>query len=443
MHEYLLNISRWKHSVASSKTLLGFTDWLKSNPLNTNVVRPIHGGYVNTISLRENRELQLVINQSNSDLTEALYALRDVNTILDLTYPNHEDAVGGGVGPNNETFQVLGEIRPEVILPEIESYIRGRFSRINNELATYIPIPENTPNEDMETDSEMPDLISDDDSFDDEEHMNLGEPGPFMLEQERYGFTEDTPVIAIKHTFNGREYKYYYEWDPDTETPENLITIQSMITQVRNLETQMPSIFCTSNLEESSNSFNGGFIFISDGSKPENGGICIERVWNNEKIESNTKLVEFLQIMDMLGSKIVELIATFQVEEFDEEDLEDIPVRLSEEEYKEYIQIIPASLINKEINSCCTICQDTFEDSEKCHVISCGHAYHEECLKHWLMKTCQRPTCPNCRHDARELCEKKRGFSFTFENFNSNFNLSDVSFGQEHAEGKIFVFGAQ
>lgn len=481
----LLNIARWKLDVTNNETFLGFNEWSMNHPLNTNIIRPIHGGYATSTSLQENRNL--VSNNTNSNLTQLMHSLQEtnhdiINTIMDLPcVPSYQENYSA---PNDEekkeflvteryqsrnTFEVLGEIdlflsgwmlRSSVVSPSLRNdhgLVLPTDESINAvDLDRYLPDLSNesinelhSETSTMDTDSEMPDLVSDDDEdssyvrSDDEEHMNLGEPSPYMLEQERYGFTEDIPVIALKHTFNGREFKYYYEWDPNTETPENLITIQSMIIATHDLQNQMPNIFI--NTEEPSE-FNGGFIYISDGSKPENGGICFEHVWNNSEIETDTRLVSFLQIMDSFASKLLELISTQQVEEFDEEDLEDIPIRLSEDEYNEYIQIIPTSLINKSINSgctICTICQDKFTDSENCHVISCGHAYHEECLKHWLIKTCQRPTCPNCRHDSREMCENNKGNTFTFESFDSNFDLKNFSFGTELTEDKIFVFGAQ
>ena len=282
-----------------------------------------------------------------------------------------------------------------------------------------------------------------DSTYDEEEDYNiLGEPAFHMINQERFGFTSDNPVIAIKHTFNGRQHKYYYEWDPNTETPENLLIIQDLIYLASEQLKSFTNMFETETDSEPSDLFNGGFIFISDGSKPENGGICIDRVWNTTKIESNPNVYPFVQIMDMISSKILELISTQEIEEFDEEELEDIPVRLSELDYNECIKVIPSSQINKTQNSCCTICQDKFEDSDKCHVIDCGHAYHEDCLKQWLCHSCQIPTCPNCRHDSRECSNKKKESVFNF-NFDSNFDIKNISFGEEFIEGEMFIFGTE
>jgi hypothetical protein len=46
----------------------------------------------------------------------------------------------------------------------------------------------------------------------------------------------------------------------------------------------------------------------------------------------------------------------------------------------------------------CTIC---FEPGCDC-ITSCGHCFHYECVKSWLIK---EDTCPNCREDVKVILQ--------------------------------------
>ncbi len=48
----------------------------------------------------------------------------------------------------------------------------------------------------------------------------------------------------------------------------------------------------------------------------------------------------------------------------------------------------------------CTICLDTFTDDCMVRGLSCGHAFHVECIDPWL--TGKRGCCPTCKHDFVE-----------------------------------------
>ncbi|KAF7846461.1 hypothetical protein BT93_L4304 [Corymbia citriodora subsp. variegata] len=51
----------------------------------------------------------------------------------------------------------------------------------------------------------------------------------------------------------------------------------------------------------------------------------------------------------------------------------------------------------------CVICLEGFEEGEECWVMkTCGHVYHESCIKEWLARN-QR--CPLCRGSVREARE--------------------------------------
>lgn len=82
------------------------------------------------------------------------------------------------------------------------------------------------------------------------------------------------------------------------------------------------------------------------------------------------------------------------------QDLEDVKVTLSEEEFSK-LEITK----NKELidGKQCNICLEdlTEEELNKCSLIQlkCNHIYHENCIKEWLTK--QSTKCPSCRNCCR------------------------------------------
>ncbi|GKU94761.1 hypothetical protein SLEP1_g8207 [Rubroshorea leprosula] len=45
----------------------------------------------------------------------------------------------------------------------------------------------------------------------------------------------------------------------------------------------------------------------------------------------------------------------------------------------------------------CSICQDEYAEGDLLGKLDCGHDYHFECIKQWLMR---KNSCPMCRHRA-------------------------------------------
>ena len=383
------------------------TTWhfaVHSNPIKSNKVRPIHGGYPS-------------MNPVN---------YWDIN-------PNRFETVEVITQPFTPVRQRL---QPINLFPEDDSDDDRPLTR-REQLTVRIPLVDIDMSGDEMSGEEMSYGYSEDEST----GPYNGAPSFNMLHQERYGFTSQNAVIAIKHIFNGRELYGYFEWDPDTETPENLMVISEIIMAATDVieisdifeESSDPNI-PVSDLE------NDGFIFISDGSPIENGGVLIDMVWNTRLIEISNNLVHFIHSMDNITDILSDLIATQvemdDLEEFD--DLEDIPIRLTDTEYKQVINVLSSSEIKSE-QSGCSICQDNFTGNEKCHVIECGHAYHGDCLKRWLCETCQIPTCPNCRYDSRENLEKKEKEKFSFT-LDEEFDLKSINFWNGPTDG-LFVFG--
>jgi hypothetical protein len=78
------------------------------------------------------------------------------------------------------------------------------------------------------------------------------------------------------------------------------------------------------------------------------------------------------------------------------EDLEDVKIVLSEDDYERLPSI---ENINEDIK--CSICLENIEKNEKIKDITCKHEFHIECLKMWLCN--QSVKCPICRFDLRGL----------------------------------------
>ena len=54
----------------------------------------------------------------------------------------------------------------------------------------------------------------------------------------------------------------------------------------------------------------------------------------------------------------------------------------------------------------CSICQEDINSRQHCSILKCEHVYHKNCIKTWLTKTCEKPTCPCCRIDVRYVLKQ-------------------------------------
>ncbi|KAK1416353.1 hypothetical protein QVD17_32144 [Tagetes erecta] len=67
---------------------------------------------------------------------------------------------------------------------------------------------------------------------------------------------------------------------------------------------------------------------------------------------------------------------------------------LSEEEISKLLHVYTAQ---GKIGDNCCICLCEYEKNEKMGSLECGHQYHEECIKRWLLS---KNVCPMCRSTA-------------------------------------------
>lgn len=47
----------------------------------------------------------------------------------------------------------------------------------------------------------------------------------------------------------------------------------------------------------------------------------------------------------------------------------------------------------------CTICLEGFKEKTRVIKLTCGHLFHEKCIKEWCNKELKGPKCPNCNED--------------------------------------------
>ena len=59
-------------------------------------------------------------------------------------------------------------------------------------------------------------------------------------------------------------------------------------------------------------------------------------------------------------------------------------------------KVLEAASMDEE-HDCCVICQEGYRNDEKIGFLDCGHEYHADCLKKWLLR---KNVCPLCKAPA-------------------------------------------
>jgi hypothetical protein len=130
--------------------------------------------------------------------------------------------------------------------------------------------------------------------------------------------------------------------------------------------------------------------------------------------EAITQLIEYIGGLFQLPDEELDDVEDFvrprlieALESYDEEFFNPIEIKLSYEDFKELITIRHMSKkLLRELGTddkCCAICQEDVRSKQHCSVLGCRHFFHTKCAKQWFTKSCQKPTCPMCRKDAREM----------------------------------------
>ena len=81
-----------------------------------------------------------------------------------------------------------------------------------------------------------------------------------------------------------------------------------------------------------------------------------------------------------------------------------VEIHLTDEEYDRCVDRV-SETDSEDLDTLCGICLEKITTN---HVITtCGHDFHDACLREYLTSKCQRPVCPMCRHDVREPCPEE------------------------------------
>lgn len=111
--------------------------------------------------------------------------------------------------------------------------------------------------------------------------------------------------------------------------------------------------------------------------------------------ETNTPYQNIVSPWEGLLSQLVNSAIRTVVHNTGLEDLEDVAVHLTEEQFES----IPTVEITKE--ETCTVCLENIEKSGK--QLKCKHTFHNDCIEEWLTKRSKR--CPVCRAEAMQETE--------------------------------------
>lgn len=107
-------------------------------------------------------------------------------------------------------------------------------------------------------------------------------------------------------------------------------------------------------------------------------------------VERNTKwLKQYVQTQQPVSAANL-----FQALGINTDGLLDVPVVIPEAEYERYITYLDSTPEDP-----CSICSDTFTDTDQVAQLACGHTFHDQCIRELL--TTSSVKCPNCNYDVR------------------------------------------
>lgn len=91
------------------------------------------------------------------------------------------------------------------------------------------------------------------------------------------------------------------------------------------------------------------------------------------------------------SSNVLNMTTFFQSIGFDPNSLSDVQVSLTETEYEQHI-----TQLSGPVEDPCSICHNAIDEGVS---LSCGHPFHDNCIREWL--TSRSVRCPSCNHDVR------------------------------------------
>lgn len=128
-----------------------------------------------------------------------------------------------------------------------------------------------------------------------------------------------------------------------------------------------------------------------------------ELILNQSIINNIYTIRRTLELRNIFNLNYRDRYLNFQNEVFDnfqdyfENDLQDIKVTLTEEEFNNLDSVIldESILFHKD----CSICLDKLQLLNNLIILKCKHIYHRDCIKSWFN---QSTKCPICRDEVRK-----------------------------------------
>lgn len=117
----------------------------------------------------------------------------------------------------------------------------------------------------------------------------------------------------------------------------------------------------------------------------------------NLKLNGSATDIIRLFMSDQFYNLTNDLWTRYMAESDDISDLEDVKVNMPSDKFTELIGFkVPRK---DEVGTKCSVCFDEIKKTERMSKTACGHKFHTRCLRRWLTKECNTPTCPMCRAD--------------------------------------------
>ena len=117
---------------------------------------------------------------------------------------------------------------------------------------------------------------------------------------------------------------------------------------------------------------------------------------NQNNVINNTTLGQYNRnIPNLYISSYITSFTSNGYDMFNYDNLEDVKVTLTENEFNNLSKRIIINNDDTLINKQCHICLEDFMISDNITELKCKHEYHTECIKSWVMS--QSIKCPICR----------------------------------------------
>jgi len=85
------------------------------------------------------------------------------------------------------------------------------------------------------------------------------------------------------------------------------------------------------------------------------------------------------------------------------------------------------------INDCCPVCLEDFEEKMKVDLLACGHGFHSECIRPWILD--KSDSCPVCRDTVSDkFCDTNKWCCFCCTPSTSTMVLDDIDLSIQAAD---------